>query len=136
MLIYMAPAEDFEHSCATHTCAVAVTYMQISRCISTISKMTRAEFGMQEIMVDYVVQTMEKAIDSAISRGGKPTTEDVIFLVRKVSCPNIAHLLKGVSGRLQVSLVTVDITCTKQYQGCNLHCSRYSMAKAASGAAR
>lgn len=49
--------------------------------------MTRGEVNMQEIMVDYVVQTMEKAIDSATSRGGKPTTEDLIFLVRKVSCP-------------------------------------------------
>lgn len=51
--------------------------------------MTRGEVHMQEIMVDYVVQTMEKAIDSATSRGGKPTTEDLIFLVRKVSCPKI-----------------------------------------------
>lgn len=37
----------------------------------------------EEIMVDYVAQTMEKAIASATSRGGKPTTEDLIFLVRK-----------------------------------------------------
>ena len=59
--------------------------------MSTVSKMTRAELRMQEIMVDYVVQTMEKAIDSATSRGGKPTTEDLIFLVRKVGCPNIAY---------------------------------------------
>ena len=74
---------------------------------------------MQEIMVDYVVQTMEKAIASAFSRGGKPTTEDLIFLVRKVSCPNMHTIVMlfcemSVAGLL--SLVTVDTTCTKQYQ--------------------
>ena len=41
---------------------------------------------MQDIVVEYMVQTMEKAVASAASRGGKPTTEDLIFLVRKVRC--------------------------------------------------
>ena len=45
-------------------------------------------------MVDYVVQTMEKAIASAASRGGKPTTEDIIFLVRKVTFPKYLVAMK------------------------------------------
>ena len=81
---------------------------------------------MQEIMVDYIVQTMEKAIDSATSRGGKPTTEDLIFLVRKVSCPSmhmrVVLLCKMLLAEL-LNPVTFDTTCTKQCQDCDLNCS-------------
>ena len=39
----------------------------------------------QEMMVDYVVETMCKAVAAGAAKGGKATTEDVIFTVRKVS---------------------------------------------------
>ena len=78
--------------------ALAVAYMQLNKRINMISKSIRAGIRMQEIMVDYVVQTMEKDIASAASRGGKPTTEDLIFLVRKVSCRNM-HIIVMLSTR-------------------------------------
>lgn len=37
------------------------------------------------MMVDYVVETMCKAVAAGAAKGGKATTEDVIFTVRKVS---------------------------------------------------
>ena len=39
---------------------------------------------MQEMMVDYIVELMHKAIAAGAAKGGKPTAEDLIFLVRKV----------------------------------------------------
>ena len=100
--------------------------MQINTCISTIGKTTRAEVRMQEIMVDYVVQTLEKAIDSATLRGGKPTTEDLIFLVRKVSCPSMHMVVVLLHKMLAAELltpVTLDTTYTKHRQDRNLNWS-------------
>ena len=39
---------------------------------------------LQEIMMDFVVQSMERAVAAAAFRGGKPTEKDLLFLVRKV----------------------------------------------------
>ena len=35
--------------------------------------------------MDYVVEIMHKAIAAGNAKGGRPTAEDLIFLVRKVS---------------------------------------------------
>lgn len=37
----------------------------------------------EEMMMDYVVRIMHKAIAAGSAKGGRPTAEDLIFLVRK-----------------------------------------------------
>lgn len=40
--------------------------------------------GMQEIVTEFMVETMSKAMAASALKGGKPSTEDMMFLVRKV----------------------------------------------------
>ena len=72
---------------------------------------------LQEIMTEFLIETMHRAMAASALKGGRPSVEDVMFLVRKVRMSTALGVAVRSSAMCEAEASTVVAQYTTFYTG-------------------